>query len=111
MGAGVSGMDMGNQVPSVEGQMVGEGENDYMPTGHWDTPKNRVLHTQSSVKTLQHALTMLLQMALFFFKANRNLSQCRGGGWVEITVQCCLVCEALGLIPSQIPHPNPSPKK
>lgn len=36
------------------------------------------------------------QMALF--KANRNLTQCRDGGWVEITVQCCLVCEALGLI-------------
>lgn len=41
MGAGVSGMDMGNQVPSVEGQMVGEGEDDYMPTGHWDTPKEQ----------------------------------------------------------------------
>lgn len=37
----MSGMDMGNQVPSVEGQMVGEGENDYMPTGHWDTPKEQ----------------------------------------------------------------------
>lgn len=61
------------------------------------------------MKVLQHALTMLLQMALF--KANRNLSQCRGGGWVEITVQCCLVYEALGLIPSQIPHPTPSQKK
>lgn len=45
MGAGVSGMDMGNQVPSVEGQMVGEGGNDYMPRGHRDTPKNRVPHT------------------------------------------------------------------
>lgn len=45
----MSGMDMGNQVPSVEGQMVGEGENDYRPTGHWDTPKEqRVLHTQGS---------------------------------------------------------------
>lgn len=45
MGAGVSGMDMGNQVPSVKGQTVGEGEHDYMPRGHWDTPKDRVLHT------------------------------------------------------------------
>lgn len=59
MGAGVSGMDMGNQVPSVEGQMVGEGENDYRPTGHWNTPKEqRVLPIpKAGVKMLQHALT------------------------------------------------------
>lgn len=67
----MSGMDMGNQVPSVEGQMVGEGENDYRPTGHWDTPQRTEYSIpKAAVKMLQYALTMLLQMALF--KANRN---------------------------------------
>lgn len=61
------------------------------------------------VKMLQHALTMLLRMALF--KANRNLSQCRSGGWVEITVQCCLVCEALGFNPQPKSPPYPQQKK
>lgn len=47
MGVGVSGMDMGNQVPSAEGQMVGEGGEMILCLGGTGTlnPKNKVLHT------------------------------------------------------------------
>lgn len=41
MGVGVSGIDMGNQGPSAEGQMVGEG-GEMMGLLN---PKTKVLHT------------------------------------------------------------------
>lgn len=38
MEEGVSGMDMGNQVPSAKGQMVGEGEGMVICLGGTGTP-------------------------------------------------------------------------
>jgi hypothetical protein len=50
MGVGVSGMDMENQGPSTEGQMVREGRDMIISLGDTGTPPHTHTHTQTHPK-------------------------------------------------------------